>query len=143
MGGNVITAGDTCIDPNFDSCSIVCQGLCQEGQNQDPNEKVINRAKKLNNGNEVGKAKEFLLTSFVNETNGTVLDVPNKSIKHPPWDLLSKRNIEHLQRLIMKPNLLPKHLHDFQKRLRLHVMWQKEKTCIRLFVRKMRIKIAR
>jgi len=94
----------------------------------DPNEKVINRAKKLNNGNEVGKAKEVLSTS---------------SIKHPPWDLLSKRNIEHLQRLIMKPNLLPKHLHDFQKRLRLHVMWQKEKTCIRLFVRKMRIKIAR
>ena len=32
----------------------------------DPNEKVINRAKKLSNGNEVGKAKEFLLTSFVN-----------------------------------------------------------------------------
>ena len=72
----------------------------------DPNEKVINRAKKLSNGNEVGKAKEFLLTSFVNETNGTVLDVPNKSIKYAPWDLLSKRNIEHLQRLIMKPNLL-------------------------------------
>lgn len=109
----------------------------------DPNEKVINRAKKLSNGNEVGKAKEFLLTSFVNETNGTVLDVPNKSIKYPPWDLLSKRNIEHLQRLIMKPNLLPKHLHDFQKRLRLHAMWQKEKTCVRLFVRKMRIKRAR
>ena len=109
----------------------------------DPNEKVINRAKKLSNGNEVGKAKEFLLTSFDNETNGTVLDVPNKSIKYPPWDLLSKRNIEHLQRLIMKPNLLPKHLHDFQKRLRLHAMWQKEKTCVRLFVRKMRIKRAR
>ena len=36
--GNVtcITGGDTCIDPTctIDRCSIVCQGLCQEGQNQ-------------------------------------------------------------------------------------------------------------
>jgi hypothetical protein len=45
-----------------------------------------------------------LLTYFVNETNGTVLNVP-KSIMHPPpWDLLSQRNIEHLQRLIMQPD---------------------------------------
>ena len=93
---------------------ILSNGPLYDVCEADPNEKVINRAKKLNNGNEVGKAKEFLLTSFVNETNGTVLDVPNKSIKYAPWDLLSKRNIEHLQRLIMKPNLLPKHLHDFQ-----------------------------
>ena len=32
--GNIITGGDTCIDPTIDRCSIVCQGLCQEGQNQ-------------------------------------------------------------------------------------------------------------
>ena len=32
--GNVITGGDTCIGPTIDRCSIVCQGLCQEGQNQ-------------------------------------------------------------------------------------------------------------
>ena len=70
----------------------------------DPKEKVINEAKKLIPGNEVGKAKEVWLTSFMNETNGTVLNVP-KSIMHPPpWDLLSQRNIEHLQRLIMQPN---------------------------------------
>ena len=71
----------------------------------DPKEKVINRAKKLINGNEVGKAQEgWLTSSFVNETNGTVLDVPTSIMHPPPWDLLSQRNIEHLQRLIMKPN---------------------------------------
>jgi hypothetical protein len=109
----------------------------------DPNEKVINRAKKLNNGNDFGKAKEVLLTSFVNETNGTVLDVPNKSINHPPWDLLSKRNIENLQRLIMEPNPpAPKDIRVCQKRL--PSMWQKKKnTCIGLLGRKMKMKKAR
>jgi hypothetical protein len=34
VDGNVITRGDTCIDPTIDRCSIVYQGLCQEGQNQ-------------------------------------------------------------------------------------------------------------
>ena len=87
-------------------------------------EKVINRAKEKNNGNEVGKAQEgWLTSSFVNETNGTVLDA-SKSIMHPPpWDLLSQRSIEHLQRLIMQPN--PPALEDlrgFQKGL-----WRKMK----------------
>jgi hypothetical protein len=61
-----------------------------------------------------------------------MLDVPNKSIKHPPWDLLSKRNIDHLQRLIMKPNPpAPKDIRVCQKRL--PSMWQKKKnTCIGL-----------
>ena len=86
-----------------------------------PKDKVINRARKINKGyevgNKVGKAQEVLLTSFVNETNGTVLaDVP-KQISHPPWDLLNKCNVEHLRRLIMKPNPLPKDLRDFQNRL--------------------------
>ena len=79
----------------------------------------------------------------MNETNGTVLDA-SKSIMHPPpWDLLSQRNIEHLQRLIMTPNPpAPKDIRVCQKRL--PSMWQKKKnTCIGLLGRKMKIKKAR